>query len=663
MAGSEKTPAWRPAPGTEKRRRRLRIAGGVALALLVALTAFVLLFDWNWLRAPIQNAVAGATGRTLEIGNIEGQWRLRPRIRFDQVRLTNPDWAQAPDMLVAETVTMRIAVLPLLFKRVHMYELALARPEIHLERLQDGRATWLFDKNEDPKDSEPPIIEVVRVDQGVLHYTDAQTAAQIVAHVEDHAAADDPRSLKFALEGKFRGQPLKLRGETASVLALRKAAEHLPIAVEGTVAGTKIKLDGDIDGLATMEAAKLRYAVEGPSLAALEPVLRAPLPETPAYAVSGFLTHEGTKWHTSDLEGRVGKSDVAGTVSVDTGGNKPRVDADLTSSRLDLADLGPVIGGNNRSRLKPTPEERARLLPSRDLDLGSTQRLDAHVVLRAKRVLRVVKWPFDNFLADFRLQDGRITIDPLHFGMADGKLAGKVTIDASGKTPAASLAARMQGVRVAKLMPEEAALGRAAGTLSGRIDLEGHGDSIAAMLGTSDGRVTMLLSEGDVPSLLPALIDLDGARVLAKLLGNEPESVRCTAFDIAVKNGVAAPNVAIVETETTVLTIEGQANLNNEALDLKLSQQPKKASFLSLRTPILVGGTMASPDLAPAPGPLLARGAAAALLATINPLAAMFALIETGPGEDGTCPVIQRGFQGKGDGNAKANGGRQRAPG
>jgi uncharacterized protein involved in outer membrane biogenesis len=247
--------------------------------------------------------------------------------------------------------------------------------------------------------------------------------------------------------------------------------------------------------------------------------------------------------------------------------------------------------------------------------------------------------------------------------MADGKLAGKVSIDASGKTPAASLVARMEGVHVAKLAPEEAALGKAAGTLSGRIDLKGHGDSIAAMLGTSDGRVTLLLSEGNVPGLLPALIDLDGARVLAKLVGEEPESVRCTAFDIAVKNGLAAPNVAIIETETTVLSIEGRANLKNEALELKLSQQPKKASFLSLRTPILVGGTMASPELAPAPGPLLARGAAAALLASINPLAAMFALIETGPGEDGSCPVIQRGFKGKGSGAANKNGGRQGAPG
>jgi uncharacterized protein involved in outer membrane biogenesis len=140
-----------------KRRRRFRIAGFIAVAFVAVLAAFVLLFDWNWLKSPIQNAVAAATGRTLEIGNIEGQWRLRPRIRFEQVRLSNPEWARAPDMLVADTVTMRIAVLPLLFKRVHMYELELARPELHLERLDDGRATWLFDKNQDPKDSSPPV--------------------------------------------------------------------------------------------------------------------------------------------------------------------------------------------------------------------------------------------------------------------------------------------------------------------------------------------------------------------------------------------------------------------------------------------------------------------------------------------------------------------------
>ena len=176
------------------------------------------------------------------------------------------------------------------------------------------------------------------------------------------------------------------------------------------------------------------------------------------------------------------------------------------------------------------------------------------------------------------------------------------------------------------------------------------------MLGSADGRLTLLLAEGNVPGLLPALIDLDGARVLANLVGKNPESVRCSAIDIAVKNGVATPNVAVLETDTTVLTLVGQLNLKTEEIDMKLAQAPKKPSFLSLRTPIEIRGTLVNPDLGPAPGPLAARGAAALLLGLVNPLAAVFALIETGPGEDGTCPVLQRGYQERSAGGTSPRG-------
>ena len=150
------------------------------------------------------------------------------------------------------------------------------------------------------------------------------------------------------------------------------------------------------------------------------------------------------------------------------------------------------------------------------------------------------------------------------------------------------------------------------------------------MLGGSNGRLTLLLTQGNVPGLLPALIDLDGARVLVKLVGSSPESVRCSAVDIMVKNGHATPNVAVVETDTTVLNLTGELNLGSEQIDMKLSQAPKKPSFLSLRTPILIRGTLLDPHLAPAPAPLTARGAAALLLGLINPLASMFALMRRG---------------------------------
>jgi uncharacterized protein involved in outer membrane biogenesis len=632
-------------------RRFGRYAAWTGLVLVLALVVFLLIFDWNWLKGPIEGAVSRATGRTLVIeGDLSGQWRLTPRLRMERVRLSNPEWARAPQLIEAEAIELRIALLPLLVKRIHVRELHLQQPQVNLQRTDDGRATWLFDREQDKDDGEdgnPPIIDTLSVDQGVLNYLDDTLPAALTATVEDRADPQDARSLKFTVEGKVMGEPVKLEGETASLLSLRDVDRTVPLLVRGIFANTKVAIEGELDGLAAPGEGRIRYEVSGPSLSLLESAFRVPLPETPRYAISGLLVRKGDRWETTDLKGKVGESDVAGTVAVETGGEIPSLEANLRSSLLDLADLGPLIGGTNRSRLKPNEKEADRLLPARAFEPASFRKLNAHVILQADRIVRVAAWPFDDFRVDFRMNEGRILLDPVRFGMAGGTLQGRVEFDASEPPIRSMVSARMDNVDVSRIAPDQETLGKAAGTLSGRMDLRGRGNSIGGMLGSADGRLTVLLSNGNVPSLLPAIVDLDGARVLAKLLGAEPESVRCSAIDIAVADGVATPKVAVVETDTTVLTLSGQVNLESEAMDLKLTQAPKKPSFLSVRTPILVQGTLLSPDLAPAPAPLAARAAAAALLALVNPLASVFALIETGPGEDGTCPVIQRGYTSK----------------
>ena len=633
--------------------RPKRVGMAVVLLLVAAIAICLLLFDWNWLKSPIEKGVLSATGRTLEIrGGISGEFRLHPRLRFEQVRLSNPDWAKSPDLLLADAVELKISVFPLLWKKVIIHDIVLERPELHLERLQDSRATWVFNEEQQDKgEGSTPIIEQLRVDRASVHFIDALTKADLAAKLEDQAAPDDPRSLKFQVEGKFQAQPLKLAGETAALLSLRNVERTVPLLVKGTLGDTQVAVDGDIQGLVTFERVNLRYDVRGASLALIGPYFGVPLPETPRFSAAGLLTREGNTWKTTDLKGRMGESDVSGTLTVVTGGERPRLDAKLASNMLDLADLGPLIGASNRSRYKPTPKDVSMLLPARQLEFDALGKLDAHVQVQAKQVVRVADWPFDNFRADFRLENHQIVLDPIEFGMASGTLAGRVMLDARRQPANAALTARMSGVRVAEIARDKAAVGEAAGILSGRVDLKGHGNSISAVLGSADGRITLLLAEGNVPGLLPALIDLDGARVLANLVGKNPESVRCSAIDIGIENGVATPNVAVVETDTTVLSLSGRLSLETEQIDMKLTQAPKKPSFLSLRTPIVIGGTLANPDLSPAPAPLAARGAAALLLGLINPLAAVFALIETGPGEHGTCPVIQRGFQARGNGN------------
>ncbi len=627
-----------------RRSKRWWIGSGVLGAFVAALAVFLLVFDWNWLKAPIESRITSATGRRFEIqGNLTGEWRLHPVLRMERVRFANPAWAASDELLTADSVELRLAVLPLLVRRVHIVSVSLVHPTVNLERLKDGRATWRFDSEQQDEKS-TPRIDALRVDDGVLNYQDAMTDANVVARLRDVPEAGKISGLTFEAAGKYRGQPVKLKGSTASVLSLQDAARRLPLNVTGTIAGTQASVQGEIDGLARFENVALQYRVQGKSLRLLAPVFGVPLPETPPYDVAGFLTRNGDRWETTDLKGKVGASDVAGTVTVAIGQTRPVIDAALTSSLLDLADLGPLIGAGPAAT-PGKPNDPARLFPSREFDLSRIKELDAHVTLKAKHVVRAADFPFDDFEADFRLQDARITVDPLQFGMGDGKLRGRVTLDARQPAIAAQVTARMRDVRVAKIFPEKGAAGEAAGTLAGFIDLQGHGNSVAAMLATADGRATLLLADGRIPSVLPAMADLDGARVISSFLGKRPESVQCSAIDLQAAGGVATPNVAVFETETTVINASGTLDLRDEKLDLKLVQAPKSVSFLSLRTPLLVTGTLRAPRFGVDPAPLAARAAAAVVLGLINPLAAVFALLETGPGEDGACPEIRRGLK------------------
>jgi len=415
--------------------------------------------------------------------------------------------------------------------------------------------------------------------------------------------------------------------------------------VQGTIAQTRVELQGTSEDIPALKDLNLLYRVQGPSLKRLAPVFGVPLPETSPYEVSGRLVRAGDRWETSDMRGRVGKSDLAGHVVLTMNKAKPHLDAHLTSKQLDLADLGPLVGAGSSGGKKG---DTTRILPSRTFDLTRVHALDANVQLHAQRILRAGDFPFDNFHADFKLKDSQITIDPLQFGMADGSLRARVVMDTRKPPIITSASGRMRDVRIAKIFPEKGALGEAAGSLSGHFDLRSRGNSMGSMLGGATGRATLLLTDGRVPNLMPALADLDGARIIASLVGKRPEFVQCAAIAIDVKGGIATPTVAVFETESTVLTLSGSIDLGKEQYALKLDQAPKKMSFLSARSPILITGSLASPAFAPALGPVAARTAAAVVLGMINPLAALFATIETGPGEGGTCPEIRRGMTSQG---------------
>jgi uncharacterized protein involved in outer membrane biogenesis len=114
-------------------------------------------------------------------------------------------------------------------------------------------------------------------------------------------------------------------------------------------------------------------------------------------------------------------------------------------------------------------------------------------------------------------------------------------------------------------------------------------------------------------------------------------ALRCAVIDLGVRKGIATSNALVVDTDDTLVIGAGAISFADERLDLTLYPQPKDRSVLAARVPLHIRGSFRDPDVFPDAKALAVRGAAAGLLALINPLLALASFIETGPGKDSNC--------------------------
>ncbi|HZT55395.1 MAG TPA: AsmA family protein, partial [Burkholderiaceae bacterium] len=94
------------------------------------------------------------------------------------------------------------------------------------------------------------------------------------------------------------------------------------------------------------------------------------------------------------------------------------------------------------------------------------------------------------------------------------------------------------------------------------------------------------------------------------------------------------PRVFVLDTRDSTIWVDGSISLATEALELRVVTTPKDFSPLALRTPVLVRGTFANPRVSVDKGKLGTRLGAAALLALVNPLAALIPLMDVGDSAD-----------------------------
>jgi uncharacterized protein involved in outer membrane biogenesis len=652
--GSSGQPAWRMPRGMA---RGLAVTAGV----VVLIVAVVMFFPWDLLRGPVSRYVSEQTGRQFEITrrlDVHPGWNTR--VRLDGVTFANPEWARDRYLLQAESAEFEIRLIALLLGRMELPSLVLRAPQLGLQQEDDGRRTWALGRDTSDPGSVPQIGSL-EVDKGELHYVAAAQGADIRMGFEISPEAGEALPLKYEAKGRWQGQPFAANGRTGSVLVLNAPlAEPFPLQINAVAGNTSLRATGTLASLASVDGADAAFELRGANLADLYRLVGVVLPETPRYAVNGQVSRQGQVWNVKSIRGRLGQSDLAGDLAFDRSQAVPLLTGKLQSRVLDFDDLAPLVGLPEQPRsaaagpavpavagveARPaaakTGAPPGRVLPTATLDVQRLRAMDADVRYSAARISNVRALPLERADIHIQLKAGVLNLDPLKLGVAGGQLSGRLRIDATSEPAAVAVNLDARGLQLNRLFPAVESTRSSLGRVTGNIDLNGRGNSAARMLATASGDVALLMGEGQISNMLLEVAGLDGGEIIKFLLrGDRNVQLRCAAAAFDVKQGMMTSRAIVLDTVDTVILGTGTISLADESLNLVLRPSPKDGSILSLRSPLKITGTFGAPRAGPDKAALAGRAGIALALGALNPLLALAATIETGPGVDANCPQV-----------------------
>ncbi|MGY4525464.1 AsmA family protein [Pseudomonas sp. UBA4617] len=664
------------------------------LTLLAILVVIIATFDWNRVKPLLNEKVSEALQRPFAInGNLAVEWRTEaqesgwrawvpwPHFIAEDLSLGNPAWLDEQRMVGLERVTFRLAPLPLLFRQIEIPRIDLTRPTASLTRLADGRANWTFDFGPKDENAEPSKwqldIGAIGFDQGNVGFDDQTLKTSMKVQIDplgkpipfsdivgkaraDKAGAAQDYAFGLKVQGRYKGQPVAGSGKIGGLLALQDASQPFPLQADVRIADTHVVLAGTLTDPRNLGALDLRLRLSGASLGNLYPLTGVTLPDTPAYATDGHLSAnlhaaQGATFNYQGFNGQIGDSDIHGDLAFVASQPRPRLSGKLVSNQLLFKDLAPLIGADSNAEQKArggaSKQPQGKVLPVEEFRTERWRAMDADVSFAGKRIVHSAQLPFNDLSAHVILEDGLLRLEPLRFGVAGGNLASQIRLDGRNVPLQGRARLTARGFKLKQLFPGFAPMQTSFGELNGDADITGRGNSVAALLGTANGDLRMLVNDGAISRSLMEIAGLNvGNYVVGKLFGDEDVKINCAAADVGIKDGLATTRLFIFDTENAIIYINGTANFANEQLDLKITPESKGLRLFSLRSPLYVRGPFAKPSAGVQAVPLALRGAGMVALGVVaGPAAGLLALIAPSSGDDpNQCtPLLQQMKAGK----------------
>jgi AsmA protein len=655
--------------------------------VVTGLAAFGLsMMSADFVRDRIVAAVKERTGRDLVVAG-SASFNIFPSVgvSLEKVSLSAaPGMTDAPPLVSMGALDVNVSLLPLLQRELRIKRLVLREPQFNLAVDADGRKSWRFTERPDAREpvrfaqaagagsdapgglaSDAPTsgsnkgaplrlsqlkLDDVRVDNGTIHYSDARSGSQ-----------HEIKSLNVSLALPAITEPLTAKGDmvwNGKAATFEGALTSVSSVLDDRPAKLKVSFASDalqtsFEGTATfrdtMDAEGILSA-QSPSVRDLSRWMGVVLPPSKGF---GALTAKGII-RTSDKTTTFSSAEISldgaiarGQISVDKAGARPRVNANLKLSELDLntykhdgslseppaarpaSEAAAPSGGSSpggassindllardpaSGPASPSPRVKGNAhhdgWSDEPYDLDLLGLLDADAKLSVARLfVRDIKVGQSELTVALKNRVMKTTIDDMR--LYDGRGRGIVTFDGSQQA-SASIGANitLENISGQPLLKDAADIDKLAGKGRLAFALAGQGQNERQLIETLNGKIEASFADGAIIGInIPQMIrGIGQGRFSAGTAPTDKTEFSEMSSTWSVTNGVAQNQDLKLMSPLMRLTGSGSVMLPSRELDYMLKPrivanlqgQGGEQNASGIEIPVRVTGPWQQPKFAP----------------------------------------------------------------
>jgi len=439
---------------------------------------------------------------------------------------------------------------------------------------------------------------------------DANTGAKMAIAIDSGSIGGKRgESTVLAINGKLKETPLKLEIKTDGIDAMIRQDEQINLTLDVEIAGSKIEAAGR--ALLPLDRSDLNAELTwtGEKLSDLDKLIGVDLPPMGPVSVKGNLQVVAEGYALSGLDLVVGETDLNGDLSVNTTGDRPRLDATLNTGRFQIDDFAVEGWSPKKGSEDSTPTERVVAADRKVVGLASPKvlgSLDANISLKAGDV-RSGKDTLGSGSLTARLQNGRLEVAPVSVAIPGGGFSASLSYHPRADEYDWSLPAKTDrfdyGVLARRKDPET----DSAGFLNIDVDLSSTGAPMDDfVMAHASGHMRF---EVCPEKMNAGIFDFWGANLFFALMPqideNQGSKVNCIIGHMNIESGLMTPEALGIDTTRVRVISEGSIDFKKDNIDLLLVPRPKKPEFLRAGTKIMVKGTFDDFDIETGPMPIL----------------------------------------------------------